>query len=617
MTRTRPLIAATGAAVLLAAGFPSSALAQEGGGIFDVDTTDDTVDAAPGDGECADADGACSLRAAVQEANEHDGASSVRLGSETYVLSVGEAGDESAESGDLDITGNVVINGRGSVIDLAGSGDRAFDVAADASLAVSRVDIVNGATADTESGGAIRNAGILDVSRSNFRDNVVTGEGASGGAIANGGDLRVQRSEFTGNEATRAGGAIEATEGSATSIDRSTLDGNTAGPMPGNGGAFHLTGAGTVDISRSVVSGNTAANEGGGVWNSALGDMTLDRVEFTGNVASGVEADTGGGAIFNQGNDDNTSGGVLTVVRSTLSGNTAPEGSGSGGGILNEGGDLTVLRSRFVDNEAARAGGGIETVAGTVTIDRTWMSRNATGPEPGNGGGLHMSGAGVVDVTRSQFYNNVAANEGGALWNSSVGVMTLDDVSLRFNAANGVEADNGGGALFNQGDGETGGTLSVTDSKITHNTALEGAGSGGGILNENGSLTVVGSDISRNSSARAGGGIETVGGTVDVDRVVFDRNATGSEPGNGGALHISGPGSVDVNGSQVTGNFAANEGGGLWNSTVGTLTVTASDITDNEVGVAENGPNVFQQAPLEGGVFTVDGETIPEGPNQI
>ena len=39
------------------------------GARFQVDATHDAVDASPGDGVCADATGACTLRAAVMEAN--------------------------------------------------------------------------------------------------------------------------------------------------------------------------------------------------------------------------------------------------------------------------------------------------------------------------------------------------------------------------------------------------------------------------------------------------------------------------------------------------------------------------------------------------------------------
>ncbi len=70
---------------------------------FVVNTIADTADAVPGDGRCADSGGACSLRAAVQEANALAGPDTIQLGAATYVLS-GAAGDDLAVSGDLDIT---------------------------------------------------------------------------------------------------------------------------------------------------------------------------------------------------------------------------------------------------------------------------------------------------------------------------------------------------------------------------------------------------------------------------------------------------------------------------------------------------------------------------------
>lgn len=113
----------------------------------------------------------------------------------------------------------------------------------------------------------------------------------------------------------------------------------------------------------------------------------------------------------------------------------------------------------------------------------------------------------------------------------------------------------------------------MTGSRITDNTATVGSGSGGGILNERGQLTVRDSIIDGNASARAGGGVEAVGGTEDssvgrteLTDVRLTDNSTGNAPGNGGGLHLTGTGDVVIDDSRVTGNSAANEGGGLWNS---------------------------------------------------
>src|SRR5512139_933240 len=72
---------------------------------FPVDSTADDVDAAPGDGLCATAGGACTLRAAIQEANAKAGDDTIDVPAGTYILSIAGAGENSGASGDLDISG--------------------------------------------------------------------------------------------------------------------------------------------------------------------------------------------------------------------------------------------------------------------------------------------------------------------------------------------------------------------------------------------------------------------------------------------------------------------------------------------------------------------------------
>ena len=57
--------------------------------VFTVDSTVDAVDAVPGDGICADASGACTLRAAIHEANVLPGADVVEVPAGTYVGGLG------------------------------------------------------------------------------------------------------------------------------------------------------------------------------------------------------------------------------------------------------------------------------------------------------------------------------------------------------------------------------------------------------------------------------------------------------------------------------------------------------------------------------------------------
>lgn len=407
--RTRTLAGAgvAGLALSLLATAPAAADDRSrhghGGQDLRVTTTKDSADHDLGDGTCADAWGECSLRAAVQQADASGGGTVVLAKKATYALTlVGE--DDAGATGDLDVRSAVTIEGNGATVDARGE-HRVFDVLAGGWLELEDLIVTGGAA---------------------------LGEGlpASGGGVRNAGVLEVHRSTITGNTATRAGGGIEASAGSSTTISRSTLSHNSTGAGPGNGGGLHLTGEGTVHVTRSVVSGNTAAAEGGGLWNSGAGTMTVERTKVTGNTASGDDATMGGGGLF-----QDAGAGTLTVTRSEIRHNVADGASGSGGGILNDQGTVVVERSVVSGNSSQRAGGGIEANVGTTTLSRTELDDNTTGAAPGNGGGLHLTGAGTVTIERSRVTGNAAANEGGGLWNSETGTMTVSRTDIRRNTA--------------------------------------------------------------------------------------------------------------------------------------------------------------------------------------
>lgn len=91
---------------------PAPAYGQAPNFTFTVNTTEDTVDANPGDGQCRNSQGKCSLRAAIMEANALSGTILIVLPSGTYTLTRTDPDDE--KGGDLNITGNNNLTIRGA-----------------------------------------------------------------------------------------------------------------------------------------------------------------------------------------------------------------------------------------------------------------------------------------------------------------------------------------------------------------------------------------------------------------------------------------------------------------------------------------------------------------------
>ena len=297
------------------------------------------------------------------------------------------------------------------------------------------------------------------------------------------------------------------------------------------------------------------------------------------DIASGNDADNGGGAIFNNGGD-------VVINGSVFDNNSADGTAGSGGAIFSVDGRILVQGvSEFSSNVSARAGGAVELVDGEFFDTDSVYTENETagslGANPGNGGAFHVTGTATSAFAGTEFLGNVADSEGGAVWNSADSTMFLSDVEITGNVASGNAADNGGGGIFNNG-----GSVFVNNSTISDNFANGDSGSGGGALSVDGVLRFDESSIIRNQAARAGGGVEVIDGRAVFNLATLDSNTTGVEltaaPGNGGGLHVSGNETiVTFFDSLVTNNSAANEGGGLWNQTGSSLFVEGDATVSN------------------------------------
>ena len=84
------------------------------GATFTVNSTNDAVDANPGDGVCASSVAECTLRAAIMEANVHAGSDTIIVPAGAYTLALTGPDEEASATGDLDVTDGVTIQGAGA-----------------------------------------------------------------------------------------------------------------------------------------------------------------------------------------------------------------------------------------------------------------------------------------------------------------------------------------------------------------------------------------------------------------------------------------------------------------------------------------------------------------------
>ena len=262
---------------------------------FTVDSTADAVDVAPGDGVCATAGNACTLRAAVHETNGLAGADVILVPPGVYALTLMGATD--AGSGDLDVRDDLTIVGASSattILDGNGIG-RVLDVASGSTVVVTDVTIRGGNAkfpGDGDLGGGIIVAAAkLTLVRAVVTDNVADQQG--GGICNSGGILVVRDTAIVGNTGRAHGGGIYqrffGTSEGETTLERSTVSGNFAFL---SGGGLRIE-TGNLQLFNSTVSGNTRGGMRIGIgadivflWNSTFADNIEREIHADVNVSA-------------------------------------------------------------------------------------------------------------------------------------------------------------------------------------------------------------------------------------------------------------------------------------------------------------------------------------------
>ncbi len=359
-----------------------------------------------------------------------------------------------------------------------------------------------------------------------FRSNLAA---AGGAANLLGGQALFTGCLFADNTSDAAGGAIYSDTG-GTTIDACTFSGNGAL----RGAAIATTIGDVLNVSNSVFMDNHAASVGGAIFVDRSAAL-ISATAFTGNTA------ITGGAVHTF---ERTFEASATITGCQFTTNSAA----FGGALSNETiTDVVVTESTFQGNHADFEGGAVFNVGSSPEFTGCTFTGNTADPIGGAGGALANCDDSDPVLTTCTFTQNSAA-EGGALSNFLRCDPTVDGCMFEGNSAM------FGGAVRNFIDCAP--TFVNTDLRL--NTAEECGGAiwsrlcapelieclvdanvadrGAGLCNVENQCTITGGTISNNAANLSGGGIRDEDGSLTViTGVTFESNVSTFQ--NGGAVH--------------------------------------------------------------------------------
>ncbi|EWM68745.1 polymorphic outer membrane repeat protein [Micromonospora sp. M42] len=318
------------------------------------------------------------------------------------------------------------------------------------------------------------------------------------------------------------GGALLVERGGSAYLDNVKLVDNNA---EGDGGA--VANYGRTWLKESKVVNNHAQGDGGGIFNEGI--LKVEETHVDDNTAGG-----NGGGIANGGGFSGEHGpaasaapkgydkkekhheaGIVEIfgsdhgkdgIKSSLSDNRAGK---NGGGLFSSGGTVTVSFTAITGNTACENGGGVYAENTDLDLDKVHVAKNHA---DGNGGGVVVTGGkhwgypndkehASATIADSKIVDNTANRFGGGIYNGEW-LIKIED-----------------GFLTREHDKDDNATLTIRDTEIKANTALNG----GGIFNNKAKITLTKTHVTKNTATdssklhRVAGGVLNNEGRVKLD----------------------------------------------------------------------------------------------------
>ena len=386
-----------------------------------------------------------------------------------------------------------------------------------------------------EDAGAVYNEGDNSVvGNSTFVNNTAT---SIGGAIINNGKLVVDNSAFEDNAANYYGGAIFNRDD--LQVTNSAFDGNdilvrnirAMDNVDHGGAAIYNWKNGKLDISKSNFTNNIKNYKNGNLLVGAvatIGDATISDSYFVNNSGRW------GGALSVMGGEFSIATNFIDIDGTKFVNNSALYG----GAMFVWGSNYSISNSVFDNNSAFgkgnmtpnnNNGGALVVTQGNIPISGTIINSNFTNNKAQYGGAAWIN-EGTVDISNSNFINNTATVEAGAIgFEPAYTKITATVYATNFiNNTAGVD----GGAIYSNGD------LRISDSDFDNNKAQKAD-----IIysNINGLLNINGNNYSNYTENKAPiinlAGIETISSDGGVIITVLDNKTVNVCYGDVVTLH--------------------------------------------------------------------------------
>ena len=376
---------------------------------------------------------------------------------------------------------------------------------------------------------------VIDSSGNNS-GKITGGYSVNGGGICNHGELVFKGGTVTGNRASKDGGGILTRNYDGFNAKLEITGGFLNDNSANYGGGIYVDGDCKAVINKMTVSGNSAGTDGGGIYGHEKSNLEIKNCAVRSNKAK-----YGGGIYFKRATavitnckvtDNSASGHVgglfnnyyseCVINDSEFSCNVSPEKAGA---IMNNNNSaLEINNTAILNNKAGTDGGALYVSSNDYAVYMNGCTLNKNTAQWG--AGIYVLGGSRAVVGKTEFIDNDASQNGGAVW---VGSNDNSSCELRTCKFRGNSASQNGGGVYVQGKGTV--TLFSCDIKNQH----ADNGKGGAIYAGDLDKSLIGlTDVNiTENNAKEGGAVYANKAVIGVKGLCTIKNNTNGNSGGG------------------------------------------------------------------------------------